>query len=172
MKKSFSKLILAPLTVLVLASFAMVPVAEARGGGGGGGMRAGGGGGGAHAGGGNRQINNSNRDVRANDVRSTSVNNVNNRNVNVNANRNVNVNVDNNRGGCCGGGWDNDYHPVARAAAVTATVAVTAAVVGSMVNTVPSGCVPVNYGGMIYQQCGSTWYQPQGSQYVVINPPY
>lgn len=163
MKKSFSKLILAPLTVLVLASFAMAPVAEARGGGGGGR-----GGGGAYAGGGgNRQINNSNQDVRANNVRSTSVNNVNNRNVNVNANRNVNVNVDNNRGG-----WDNDYHPVARAAAVTATVAVTAAVVGSMVNTVPTGCVPVNYGGMIYQQCGSTWYQPQGSQYVVINPPY
>ena len=37
MKKSFSKLFLAPLTVLVLTSFAMAPVAEARGGGGGGG---------------------------------------------------------------------------------------------------------------------------------------
>ncbi len=171
MKKSFSKLFLAPLTVLVLASFAMTPVAEARGGGGGGGhagARAGGGGGG----GGNRQVNNASRDVRANNVRSTSVNNVSNRNVNVNANKNVNVNVNNNRGGCCGGGWDNDYHPVATAAAVTATVAVTAAVVGSMVRTVPANCVPVNYGGMIYQQCGSTWYQPQGGQYVVINPPY
>ena len=22
------------------------------------------------------------------------------------------------------------------------------------------------------QQCGTTWYQPQGSEYVVINPPY
>ena len=85
---------------------------------------------------------------------------------------NVNVNVNNNRGGCCGGGWDNDYHPVATAAAVTAAVVVTSAVVGSMVRTVPAGCVPVNYGGMVYQQCGSTWYQPQGSQYVVINPPY
>ena len=166
MKRSFSKLFLAPLTVLVLASFAMTPVAEARGGGGGhAGARAGGGGGG----GGNRQVNNASRDVRANDVRSTSVNNVSNRNVN--ANKNVNVNVNSNRG-CCGGGWDNDYHPVATAAAVTATVAVTAAVVGSMVRTVPANCVPVNYGGMIYQQCGSTWYQPQGGQYVVINPPY
>mgnify|MGYP000844100978 CR=1 FL=1 len=166
MKKSFSKLFLAPLTVLVLASFAMTPVAEARGGGGGhAGARAGGGGGG----GGNRQVNNASRDVRANNVRSTSVNNVSNRNVN--ANKNVNVNVNSNRG-CCGGGWDNDYHPVATAAAVTATVAVTAAVVGSMVRTVPANCVPVNYGGMIYQQCGSTWYQPQGGQYVVINPPY
>lgn len=167
MKKSFSKLFLAPLTVLVLASFVMAPVAEAARGGGGG-ARAGGG----HAGGGAKQVNNSNRDVRTNNVRSTSVNNVSNRNTNINANKNVNVNVNNNRGGCCHNGWDNDYHPVATAAAVTAAVVVTSAVVGSMVNTVPAGCVPVNYGGMIYQQCGSTWYQPQGPQYVVINPPY
>jgi hypothetical protein len=191
MKKSFSKLFLAPLTVLVLASFALAPVAEALGGagaraggggGGGGAARAGGGGGdrasaggGARAGaggGGGRQIDSSQTDARANNVRNSSVNNVNsNRNVNVNANRNVNVNVDN-QGGCCGGGWDNDYHPVARAAAVTGAVAVTSAVIGSMVRTVPANCVPVNYGGMVYQQCGSTWYQPQGGQYVVINPPY
>jgi len=166
MKKTFSKLFLAPLTILVLASFAMAPVVEARGDGGGrgGGVARGGGGGGGSA----KQVNHANRDVRANNVRSTSVNNVSNRNTNINANRNVNVNVDNHRGG----GWDNDYHPVATAAAVTATVAVTAAVVGSMVRTVPAGCVPVNYGGMIYQQCGSTWYQPQGTQYIVINPPY
>jgi hypothetical protein len=105
-------------------------------------------------------------------VRSNSVNSVNtNRNVNVNSNRNVNVNVEGG-GGCCHNGWDNDYHPVATAAAVTATVAVTSAVIGSMVRTVPPGCAPVNYGGMVYQQCGTTWYQPQGTQYVVVNPPY
>ncbi len=80
--------------------------------------------------------------------------------------RSVNVSVDNR------GGWDNDYHPVARAAAVGAAVAVTSAVIGSMVSTVPAGCVPVNYGGMVYRQYGSTWYQPQESQYVVIIPPY
>ncbi len=120
----------------------------------------------------NVQANNSRADTRTNNVRSTSVNNVN-RNNNVNVNRNTSVNVDvDRRGGCCGGGWDNDYHPVATAAAVGAAVAVTSAVVGSMVRTVPAGCVPVNYGGMIYQQCGGTWYQPQGTQYVVINPPY
>ncbi|MBL8417692.1 MAG: hypothetical protein JNN31_05600 [Dechloromonas sp.] len=175
MKKSFNKFFLAPLTVLVLTSFALAPIAEAgRGGGGhggGGGARAGGGGGAHAGGGGNRQINNAHADARTNNVRNTSVNNVNNRNTNINSNRNVNVNVDNNRG-CCNGGWDNNYHPVATAAAVTATVAVTSAVIGSMVRTVPANCVPVNYGGMIYQQCGSTWYQPQGSEYVVINPPY
>jgi len=53
-----------------------------------------------------------------------------------------------------------------------ATVAVTAAVVGS----VPPNCTAVNYGGMVYQQCGSTWYQPQyvGSQvqYIVVAPIY
>jgi hypothetical protein len=48
----------------------------------------------------------------------------------------------------------------------------TLAVIGSMVRTVPANCVPVNYGSIVYQQCGSTWYQPQGGQYVAINPPY
>ncbi len=182
MKNSFKKLFVAPVMALTLASFVMVPVAEAaRGGGGGGGgggrgadVRGGGGGGGARAANtqaGGRQIDNSRTDARTNNVRSTSVNNVNssrnvNRNTNVNASRDVNIDVDNN--GCCHNGWDNDYHPVATAAAITAT----AAVIGSMVRTVPANCVPVNYGGVVYQQCGSTWYQPQGSQYVVINPPY
>ena len=111
-----------------------------------------------------QQRNNGGRpDVRATNVRNTSV-------TNVNVNKNVNVHVDNN--GCCHGGWDNDYHPVATAVAVTATVAVTAAVVGSIVNAPPPGCIPVNYRGMIYQQCGNTWYQPQGTQYVVIAAPY
>jgi hypothetical protein len=143
MKRSFNTLFLASLTALVLVSFSMAPAAEA--------ARAGGGGG-------NRQIDNSSRDVRTNNVRNTSVNNV-------NVNKNVNVNAN---GGCCNNGWDNDHHPVAAAAAVVGT----AAIIGSMVRTVPANCVPINYGGMIYQQCGSTWYQPQGSQYMVVNPPY
>jgi len=25
---------------------------------------------------------------------------------------------------------------------------------------------------MVYQQCGGTWYQPQGTQFVVVNAPY
>jgi hypothetical protein len=179
MTNSFKGMFLTPLAVLILGTFALAPIAEAaaKKGGGGGGAAAragGGGGGGARAGGGGAakqkpQVNNSKKDVRTNNVRNTSVNNVNN---NVNVNKNVNVSVDNNRGGCCNNGWDNDYHPIATAAAVTATVAVTSAIVGSIVNAPPPGCVPVNYGGMIYQQCGSTWYQPQGAQYVVINPPY
>jgi hypothetical protein len=125
------------------------------------------------------QVNNSRADARTNEVRNNSVNNVNsssrntnvNRSTNVNASKNVNVNVSGNNN-CCGGGWDNDYHPVATTMAVAGAVAVTSAVVGSMVNTVPANCVPVNYGGMVYQQCGSQWYQPQGAQYVVVNPPY
>lgn len=167
MKTSLTRLVAIPLAVLVFSSIALAPLAEARDGGrAGGGQRAA-----AKAGGGGaRQIDNSRRDVRSNNVRSTSVNNVSNRNTNVNVNKNVNVDVD--RQGCCGGGWDNDYHPIATAAAVTATVAVTSAVIGSIVRSVPPNCIPVNYGGIIYQQCGSTWYQPQGSQYVVINPPY
>jgi len=182
MKKSSSKLFLAALALVALAAFTVAPLAEAAragggGGGGGGGNRAAAGGGG---GGGNRaaaapernaQASNANADKRTNDVRNTSANNVNvnNKNVNnnVNVNKNVNVNVEGN-GGCCNNGWDNDYHPIATAAVVTATVAV----IGSMVRTVPPNCAPVSYGGMVYQQCGGTWYQPQGSQYIVVNPPY
>ncbi len=150
-----------PLIVFVLAAFALLPVAEAAGrhGGGGGGARGGGGGGGHQV-----KASNNRADVRTNNVRSTSVNNV-------NVNRNVNVDVDT-HGGCCRHGWDDHYHPIATAAAVTATVAVTSAIVGSMVRTVPAGCVPVNYGGMIYQQCGTVWYQPQGAQFIVVNSPY
>ncbi len=86
---------------------------------------------------------------------------------------NISVNIDlDNRGGCCHSGWDDDYHPVATAAAVTAPVAVSSAVIGSIVPSVPPNCVPVNYGGMIYQQCGSAWYKPQGTQYSVVNSPY
>jgi hypothetical protein len=102
-----------------------------------------------------------------------------NRNVNVNANRNINVNrnvdVNVNRygggyygGGCC-------YHPAATAAAVTAATVATAAVVGSIVNTLPPSCSAVVINGLTYQQCGSTWYQPQlaGSttSYVIVNAP-
>lgn len=164
MKKSMGKLLIAPLSALLLTSFVLAPVAEAKGGGhGGGGRQA------AKGGGGNKVKANSNsRDVRSTNVRNTSVNNV-----NVKKNTNVNVNVDNDRHH---GGWDNDYHPIATAAAVTATVAVTSAVVGSIVRSVPPNCVPVNYGGMVYQQCGNTWYQPQyvgpQVQYVVVAPIY
>ncbi len=112
-------------------------------------------------------MNNTNRNTNVNNNRNVNAN----QNVNVNANRNVVVAGGNNNN-CCGGGWDNDYHPVAGAVAVGAAVAVTSAVIGSMVNSVPANCAPVNYGGMVYQQCGSTWYQPQGSQYVVVNAPY
>src|SRR5262245_55315141 len=155
MKASFGKLVLASLVMFVLTSLVLTDVAEAqrRGGGGGGAAasaRAGGGGGGA------RQA-----DARTNDVRSTSVNNV-------NVQKNVNVNVE---GGCSGrcGGWD---HPVAATAVVAGTVAVTAAAVGSIVAAPPPNCVPVNYGGVIYQQCGGVWYAPQAGQYIVVNPPY
>lgn len=71
-------------------------------------------------------------------------------------------------------GWYDD-RPVATAAAVTTAVAVTAAAVGSIVNSVPPSCVTTVVNGIAYQQCGSTWYQPQYAgttvQYIVVNPP-
>jgi hypothetical protein len=126
-------------------------------------------GGGGNRGGGNRDVRSSanssvNRNNNANVNRNVNVNQ------NVNVNRNVDVNVHNNYygGGCC-------YHPIATAAAVTATVAVTAAVIGSIVDKPPSGCVTTIVNGLAYQQCGSTWYQPQmngtTTTYIVVNPP-
>ena len=163
MKISFGKWLPATLVAFVLVSFAMTAYdAAARGGGGGGGGR-GGGGGGAHGSvgaGRGAQVNDGRADVRTNDVRNTSVNNV-------NVERNVNVNV--NRGG-----WDNVNHPIAAAKVIGAAVGATPVVVGTVVSTMPPWCVPVNYADMVYLQCESGWYQyyPQGSQYVVVNPPY
>jgi hypothetical protein len=97
-----------------------------------------------------------------------------NRNVNrnVSVNRDVDIDVDRHYGGwgegCC-------YHPVATAAAVTAAAVTTAAVIGSVVHALPPSCSAVNVNGVTFQQCGSTWYQPQfvGTtvNYVVVNPP-
>jgi hypothetical protein len=71
--------------------------------------------------------------------------------------------------GCCY--YD---HPVA-AAAVVGAAAVTAAAIGSTVYTLPSSCTTVVVNGITYEQCGSSWYQPQFSgtttTYVVVNPP-
>ena len=120
-------------------------------------------------------------------VRSSGRANVNsNKNVNVNRNTNKNVNVNSHRdvdidvdvdhhhhggyyGGCC-------YHSgVGTAMAVTATAMVTAAVIGSVVNTLPPSCSTVIVNGFAYQQCGSTWYQPQiagsSTTYIVVNAP-
>ena len=110
----------------------------------------------------------------SNTNRNTNVN----RNTNTNVNRNTNVNVDRDvnvhthRDVDIDVDVDRGWNPVATVAAV----AVTAAVVGSIVNTLPpSGCYPVQIGPTLYQQCGSYWYQPQyyGTtvQYVVVNPP-
>jgi hypothetical protein len=65
--------------------------------------------------------------------------------------------------------------PVARTAAVVGTAAVTAAVVGSVVSTLPPACSSVVVGNVAYQQCGSTWYRPMYAgttvNYTVVNPP-
>jgi hypothetical protein len=124
-------------------------------------------------------VNHVSRNVAGNVNRNANVN----RNINSNVNRTANVNrdvnfdrdidvdVDRNYGGgagCC-------YHPVARAATATAAAVTTAAIVGSVVNSLPTSCEAVSVNGLTYQQCGSTWYQPQfmGSTvtYVVVNPP-
>ena len=82
---------------------------------------------------------------------------------NTNINRNVNVNV--NAGGGYYGRWG---HPVARAAAFTAT----AVAVGTIVASLPPQCSAVAVGAVTYQNCGGVYYQPtyRGTkvQYVVV----
>ena len=121
-----------------------------------------------------RQTSNVNRTAsasRSNVNRSTasvnrSGNRVNTGNINTG---DVNINVDND---CCDGGWGDNYHPVARGAAVAATTAVA---MGAYYNALPGGCVTVVRVGINYSQCGSTWYQPVYSganvQYVVVPAP-
>lgn len=36
------------------------------------------------------------------------------------------------------------------------------------VSTLPAGCTTVNINGAVYYQCGATYYQNTGSQYVVV----
>jgi hypothetical protein len=122
------------------------------------------------------QSGNTNRNANTNRNTNANINsnkNVNaNVNQNVNVNKNVNVNVHNDvnvHGGYYGGGCC--YHPVATAAAITAT----AIVVGSIVHSLPPSCSVVIVNGLTYQHCGSSWYQPQfvgtSTTYVVVNPP-
>jgi len=51
----------------------------------------------------------------------------------------------------------------------------TAAVVGSVVHSIPPSCSAVTVNGLTYEQCGATWYQPSFSgssvTYVVVNAP-
>lgn len=104
--------------------------------------------------------------------KNTNVNHNRNNNVNLNSNKNTNVNVNSHRHVDVDIDVDRGFNPVA----AIATVAVTAAVIGSLTPSLPpSGCYPVQVGAVMYQQCGPNWYQPQyaGSsvQYVVVSAP-
>ena len=119
------------------------------------------------------QVNARNRVNAANTVGNRTHINNNTRNVNIQNNRDVDIDVD----GHGRYGYDDHYHPIATAAAVTATVAVTAAVVGAIMTPaqMPTSCVQVLRYNTTYMQCGSTWYQPQyqGSDvtYIVVEAP-
>ena len=127
------------------------------------------------------QNKNVNRNTSAN--RNTNVNKNTNINKNTNVNRNTNVNIDRDvdididvdhhhggyPNGCC---YHDNYNPLA----VVAAVAITAAVVGSIVYTLPPSCTVIIRNGFAYQQCGNVWYQPQisgsSTTYIVVNAPY
>jgi hypothetical protein len=64
---------------------------------------------------------------------------------------------------------------VARTAAVTAAAVTTAAMVGSVVYSIPQSCSAVTVDDLTYQQCGSTWCEREFSgssvPYVVVDAP-
>jgi len=109
---------------------------------------------------------NVNRNVNVN--QNTNVN----RNVNVNQSTNVNVNRNVN---VSGGYYGPNYNSGPSVAGVVAATVVTAAVVGSVVRSLPPSCTTVYANGLAYQNCGGTYYQPQyqGSNvtYIVVNQP-
>ena len=82
-------------------------------------------------------------------------------NRNTNVNRNVNVDVDHHAVGY-------GARPVARGVVAGATAA---AIIGHHYNSLPSGCTVVNRGGIVYHQCGSTWYKTDGNRYLVVAQP-
>ena len=126
------------------------------------------------------------RDAMARQVRGHTRTNVNhNTNINrtKNVNRNTNVNVNRNvhvhggyQGGYHGGGYYHDHDDGIGVGGAIA-IGVAGMAIGSMITAaaLPPSCSTVSVNGVTYQQCGSTWYQPQysGSQvnYIVVNPP-
>lgn len=157
--------------VLLLGAFALLAVsapADARGGGRGTARTSTSGGGANRANTQQRQASGANRTSGASTNRSTS--NSSSRSTSRSTSREVSrdVEIDVDDGCCFNGNVDNPL-------AATMVVAGTAAAIGSMVSQPPANCVPVAVNGMTYQQCGSTWYQPQMSgsstTYVVVNPP-
>jgi hypothetical protein len=64
---------------------------------------------------------------------------------------------------------------VAAGVGFAAGAALTAAVIGSVVYSLPPSCSATNVNGVTYQVCGNSWYQPRfvGSSvnYVVVSPP-
>ncbi len=88
-----------------------------------------------------------------------------NTNVNINRNRNTNVNID----------IDVDRrHRRHNNGSFVAGLA-TGLVIGTIVNSTPSGCTTVIRNGISYSQCGTTWYQPQYSgnnvTYIIVAAP-
>ena len=66
-------------------------------------------------------------------------------------------------------------YPVARGVAAGTAAAVTAAAIGSMAYSLPSGCNHQKINGVWYYRCGDVCYEQRysGSQvsYVVVSPP-
>jgi hypothetical protein len=59
--------------------------------------------------------------------------------------------------------------PVSVAGVARRTTRRTVARTSAYVAALPPNCVNVNINGAVYHQCGATYYQASGSQYVVVH---
>ena len=57
-------------------------------------------------------------------------------------------------------------------AALVGAAVVGAVVVGTVVATLPPACSSVIVNGIRYQNCDGAYYQPQGTQYIIVDDPY
>ena len=102
------------------------------------------------------------------DRKNTNIDNRN-RNINIDNSKHVDVDVDRRGGGYYRGG--RYYNPVGTAVAI----GVTAAIIGSIVYSLPPSCSTIIVNGISYSQCGNDWYEPRYSggsvTYVVVTNP-
>ena len=126
---------------------------------------------------GNKKGGNTRTSVNKNRNSNRNTNKNRNTNINRNSNKNTNVNVNSNRNKNTNVNIDVDVdrrHRRHNNGGFVAGLA-TGLVIGAIVNSLPSGCTTVMRNGIAYNQCGSTWYQPQYSgnnvTYIIVEAP-
>ena len=114
-----------------------------------------------------REIKKKNRTKNKN--RNVNKNKNTNRNVNVNSNKNTNVNVNRNKNTNVNVNVNNNQRRRVNPLGVVAAVVVGTVIVAS---AMPPSCTTVIVNGNSYRECGGTYYQTSGADFIVVKSPY